>query len=118
MESLEKVTEYLKNSLQLLELKGKPIKLLNPNRNANDIITVLSSINATIQNEKSIPHARAKLKNYPALGKYFEDHLTEGLYMLQFWKCDNESFCMKKTELLHRYQHQFQNQQGILLTFH
>ena len=76
MESLKKPIEYLKNSLQLLELKGKPIKLFNPNRNANGFIAVLSSINATIQNEKSIPHAREKLKNYPALEKYFEDHLT------------------------------------------
>ena len=89
----------MKNSLQLLELKGKPIKLFNPNRNANDIIAVLPSIDATIQNEKSILHARAKLKNYPALEKYFEDHLTEGLYMLQFRKCDNDSCCVKKTEL-------------------
>ena len=65
-----------------MELNGKPIKLFNPNRNANYIIAVLSSIDATIQNEKSTLHARAKLKNYPALEKYFEDHLAEGLYLL------------------------------------
>ena len=39
------------------------------------------------------------MKIYPALEKYFEDHLAEGLYLLQFRKCDKESCCVKKTKL-------------------
>lgn len=52
-----------------------------------------------IQNKENIPHAMAKLPFFPLLIEYLKTHMTEGLCLLQFHKCDNESCCQKKTNL-------------------
>ena len=43
--------------------------------------------------EVDIPHAMAKLKDFPSLERYMERHVTEGLYLLQFRKCKDKSCC-------------------------
>lgn len=42
----------------------------------------------------------AKLKEYPQLKQYFEAHLTDGLYMLQFRKCTDRTCCIMRNDIL------------------
>ena len=56
------------------------------------MIQTLHRIEPLITQEDDIPHAQAKLKNFSSL------HLTEGLYMLQFRKSEEETCCIRKKE--------------------
>ena len=40
-----------------------------------------------------------KLRDFPALQSFFNRHMTEGLYLLQFHKCQNSECCKPKTNL-------------------
>ena len=64
------------------------------------MVQTLNRIEPLTTQEDHIPHAQAKLKNFPSLHKYFGDHLTEGLYMLHFGKCEDETCCIRKKESL------------------
>ena len=64
------------------------------NKNVNEVVQALNRIEPLITQEDDIHHAQAKLKNFPSL------HLTEGLYMLQFRKCEDETCCIRKKESL------------------
>ena len=61
---------------------------------------MLNRIEPLITQENDIPQAQANLKNFPSLHKYFGDHLTKGLYMLQFRKCEDETCCIRKKQIL------------------
>ena len=53
-----------------------------------------------ITSDEKIPHAMASLPDYPSLKSFFTRHLTEGLYMLQFRKCEDLTCCQRKTNPL------------------
>ena len=40
------------------------------------------------------------MKIFPSLQQYFDKHLTEGLYLLQFRKCDDKNCCTIKNDPL------------------
>ena len=82
------VWEILEDTFQFFELKGNSVKVFKPNKKVNEVVQTLNRIAPLITHENDIPHAQAKLKNFPFLHKYFGDHLTEDLYMLQFRKCE------------------------------
>ena len=86
--SLDKPRKILEDTFHFLELKGKCVKVFKPNKNVNEVVQTLNRIESLITQENDIPHAQGKLKKFPSLHKYFEDHLIEGLYMLQFRKCE------------------------------
>ena len=98
--SLEKPRKILEDTFQFLELKGNSVKVFKPNKNVNEVVQTLNRMEPLITQENDIPHAQAKLKNFPSLHKYFGDHLIEGLYMLQFRKCEDETCCIRKKESL------------------
>ena len=98
--SLEKPRKVLEDTFHFLELKGKRLKVFKPNKNVNEVVQTLNRMEPLITQENDIPHAQAKLKNFPSLHKYFGDHLIEGLYMLQFRKCEDETCCIRKKESL------------------
>ena len=75
--SLEKPRKILEDSFQFLEQKGNSIKDFKPNKKVNEVAQTLNRIEPLITQEDEIPHAEAKLKNFPFLHKYFGDHLTE-----------------------------------------
>ena len=66
------------------------------------MVQTLNRIEPLFTQEDDIPHAQVKLKNFPSLHMYFGDHLNEGLYMLQFRKCEDETCCIRKKESLPR----------------
>ena len=70
------------------------MKVFKLNKNVNEVVQTLHRIEPLITQEDDIPHAQAKLKNFPSL------HLTEGLYMLQFRKSEEETCCIRKKESL------------------
>ena len=98
--SLEKPRKILEDTFQFLELKGNSVKVFKPNKNVNEVVQTLNRMEPLITQENDIPHAQTKLKNFPSLHKYFGDHLIEGLYMLQFRKCEDETCCIRKKESL------------------
>ena len=98
--SLEKSRKIFEDSFQFLELKGNSVKVFKSNKNVNEGVETLNKIELLITQEDGIPHAQAKLKNFPSLHKYFGDHLTEGLYMLQFRKYEDETCRIRKKESL------------------
>ena len=69
--------KILEDSFQFLEQKGNSIKDFKPNKKVNEVAQTLNRIEPLITQEDDIPHAEAKLKNFPFLHKYFGDHLTE-----------------------------------------
>ena len=77
--SLEKPRKVLGDSFQFLELNGNSVKVFKPHKNLNEVVQTLNRIEPLIKQENEIPHAQAKLKNFPFLHKYFGDHLTESL---------------------------------------
>ena len=91
--SVEAPRRLLGNVLASLQLKGKQVKCYEAGRDEREIVAALNSIDPVIEHEEDIPHAMAKLKDFPSLEKYFERHMTEGLYLLQFGKCEDESCC-------------------------
>ena len=101
---IETPRRILKQSFEYLELKGKPVKTFEPNIEDSEVLTVLKSIEPLIENEGSIPHAQAKLKDYPALQKFLGRHMTDGLYLLQFRKCNDESCCkIRGKQIIHSF---------------
>lgn len=94
--SLQSATLTLERCFQSMNLKGKPIQVFQPNRTSNEIIQTLATIEPIITNEESIPHHRPNLVDYPRLKMYFETHMNEGLYLLQFRKCGNTECCVKR----------------------
>lgn len=98
--SITGARSVLEESFRLLELKGKEVKTYNSSEDYSEIISTLHKIEPLITSENDIPHARAKLKNYPSLNNFFQHHLKEGLYLLQFRKCNNDGCCVKNCEIL------------------
>ena len=96
--SLEKPRKILEETFQFLALKGNSIKVFKPNKNVNEVVQTLNRIELLITQENDVSHAQSKLKNFLSLHKYFGDHLTEGLYMLQYRKCEDETCCIRKKE--------------------
>ena len=56
------------------------MKVFKLNKNVNEVVQTLHRIEPLITREDDIPHAQAKLKNFPSL------HLTEGLYCCNLGK--------------------------------
>ena len=98
--SLEKSRTILEDTFQFLELKGNSVKVFKLNKNVDEVVQTLNIMEPLITQENDISHAQTKLKNFPSLHKYFGDHLIEGLYMLQFRKCEDEACCIRKKESL------------------
>ena len=42
----------------------------------------------------------AKLKDFPGLQSFLQQHMTEGLYLLQFRKCEDDDCCKRKVRIL------------------
>ena len=64
--SLEKTRQILEDTFQFLELKGSNIKVFKLNKNINGMVQMLNRIEPLITQEDDIPHAQAKLKNFPS----------------------------------------------------
>ena len=88
MASIENARKEIENSFSILELKGKKVKAFLPTGNSKEVVDALKDIDLTIRADQLIPHSRSKLKNFSSLQRYFDKHLTEGLYLLQFGECD------------------------------
>ena len=93
--SLETSRRTLEKSFSTLELKGKEVKIFPPNRDCKEVIAALQKIEPMISEDATIPHARPKFRNFPSLREFFENHMKEGLYLLQFRKCDDLTFFSK-----------------------
>lgn len=91
--SLQSSIKTLENCYSSMELKGKPVKTFKPSRDVSEVVKCLSSIDPKITDESTIPHNQPKLGNFPSLQSLFQAHMTEGLYLLQFRKCDNKECC-------------------------
>ena len=65
-----------------------------------EVVNALKDIDLTITADQLITHSRSKLKNFPSLKLYFDKHLTEGLYLLQFRKSDDQNCCTIKNDPL------------------
>ena len=98
--SLEEPRKILEDSFQFLELKGNSVKNLKPNKNVNEVIQTLNRVEPLITQEDDILHAQRKLRNFSSLHRYFGDDLNEVLYMLQFWKREEQTSCIRKKETL------------------
>ena len=98
--SIEAPIQKVESSFSMLDLKGKQVKIFKHNRDCTEIINTLSVIEPTIKPEENIPHAMAELPKYHQLKDYLEKHMTDGLYMLQFRKCDDISCCTKLNDIL------------------
>ena len=98
--SIENARKEIENSFSRLELKRKKVKTFLPTRNSREVVDALKDIDPTITADQLIPHSRSKLKKFPRLQRYFDKHLTEGLYLLQFRKCDDKNCCTIKNDPL------------------
>ena len=78
----------------------KPVKTFETKYDDAEIVAALNVIEPIITNEQAIPHSRSKLKEYPLLAKFFQDHMVEGLYLLQFRKCRDLQCCTLRTKEL------------------
>ena len=58
------------------------------------VVKVLENIKPIIRKE-DILHVLSKLKSYPNLESYLEKHTKDGLYLLQFRKCEDETCCQR-----------------------
>ena len=92
LSSIENCRRLLEYIFSQLSLKGKKFKTFQPNNDSDEVLQSLINIEKKIA-VTGIPHKRASLTEYPDLKKFFDDHLTEGLYMLQYGKCDNGDCC-------------------------
>ena len=93
MSSIEHSRRLVESSFSGLELKEKQLKIFQPSRSDSEIINALQKIEPLIKDHGSIPHSQAKLCEYPSLEIYFEAHMKEGLYLLQFRKCMGDNCC-------------------------
>ena len=82
--SIENARKIVEESFKDLELKGKAIKIFQLLLEEQEVISALQNIELRITSEEAIPHAQSKLKEYPALERFFENHMTDGLYLFQF----------------------------------
>ena len=98
--SIEAPIQKVESSFSMLDLKGKQVKIFKTNRDCTEIINTLSVIEPTIKPEEDIPHAMSEVAKYQQLKDYLEKHMTDGLYMLQFRKCDDMSCCTKLNDIL------------------
>lgn len=98
--AIEPSRKKLEQCFKTLELKTKTVKTFPPDKNDAEIVEALNQIDSKITSDDTIPHHQAKLNNYPSLKKFMDKHLTKGLYMLQYRKCDDESCCQRKIDLL------------------
>ena len=67
---------------------------------SREVADALKDIYLTITADQLIPYIRSKRKNSPSLQQYFNKHLPEGLYLLQFRKCDDKNCCTKMIHCL------------------
>ena len=98
--SIDAPIRTLECVFKMLELKAKRIKLFKPNRDMATILQALQNIDPNIKEEEDIPHAMSKLKNFTRLQNFLEKHLTDGLYLLQYRKCGDESCCTLRSRSL------------------
>ena len=98
--SIENARKEIENSFSRLELKGKKVKTFLPTRNSREVVDALKDIDPTITADQLIPYSRSKLKKFPSLQRYFDRHLAEGLYLLQFRKCNEKNCCTIKNHPL------------------
>jgi len=99
LSSIEHPRKLVESSFSSLDMKGRKIKIFQPYREEKEIVDTLNRIEPLITSDDSIPHLRSKLSSYPSLERFLEEHLTDGLYLLQFRKCDDASCCTKLTSL-------------------
>uniref|UniRef100_A0A7M5VAL2 Zinc finger PHD-type domain-containing protein n=2 Tax=Clytia hemisphaerica TaxID=252671 RepID=A0A7M5VAL2_9CNID len=93
--SIKTPIQIIEDSFSHLELKGKNIKIAKPNRDTSKIVAALKSIEPKIGTDEDIPRAMAKLPNFPSLKSYLEKHMKDGLYLIQFRKCDDLACCQR-----------------------
>ena len=98
--SIEVPIQKVDSSFSMLDLKGKQVKIFKPNRECKELINTLTVIEPTIKSEEDIPRAMSKLPKYQQLKDYLEKHMIDGLYMLQFRKCDGMCCCTKLNDIL------------------
>lgn len=98
--SIEAPRKILESCFEQLELKGTAVKIFQPNKDDSEVLKALNDIDIFISKSEDIPHSRSKLKDFPSLKLYFDEHLAEGLYMLQFRKCDRVQCCVRKIDKL------------------
>ena len=91
MASIKNSRKETENSFSRLELKGKKVKTFLPTRNNREVVDALKDIDPTTTADQLIPHSRSKLKKFQSLQRYFDKHLKEGLYLLQFRKCNDKN---------------------------
>ena len=100
LKSLAKPRRILESTFAELELKGIPFKVFEQLRDEKEVVDVLHKIEPLITSDSNIPRRQTSLKSYPCLEKYLEVHLNEGLYMLQFHKCNDQTFCILRSKKL------------------
>ena len=98
--SIDAPIQKVESSFSMLNLKGKQVRIFKPNRDCKELLDTLNIIEQTIKSEKDIPHAMSKLSKYKQLKDYLENHMIDGLYMLQFRNCDDISCCKKQNDTL------------------
>ena len=98
--SIEAPIQKAESSFSMLDLKGKQIKIFKSNRDFEELLNTLTIIEPTIKSEEDIPHAMSKLSKYQQLKDYLEKHMIDGLYILQFRKCNDMSCCTKLNDIL------------------
>ena len=68
-------------------------------RDEKEVVNVLHKSEPLIKSDSTIPHRRTSLKSYLCLEKYLVVHLNEGLYMLQFRKCNDQTCILRFQKL-------------------
>ena len=100
LKSIAKPRRIIESTFSELELKGIPFKVFEQLRDEKEVVDVLHKIEPLITSDSTMPRRRTSLKSYPCLEKYLEVHLNEGLYMLQFRKCNDHTCCILRSEKL------------------
>ena len=100
LSSIEAPRKQLYEVFRSLQLKGKNVKVYEAARDPAEVVQALNKIEPNICQEEDIPHSMSKLKNYPSLKQYLERHMVEGLYLLQFRKCNDKDCCLLQSDAL------------------
>ena len=90
LRNIAKPRRILESTFAELELKEIPFKVFEQLRDEKEVVDVFHKIKPLITSDSTIPRRRISLKSYPCLEKHLEVHLNEGLYMLQFRKCNDQ----------------------------
>ena len=98
--SIEHARKTLENAFSSLQLKGKQVRVYPSSRESTAVVNALNRIEPLIKTEENIPHAIANLTKYPALERFLESHMTDGLYLLQFRKCEDQACCQRLVTVL------------------